>query len=109
MTEIEILREENTALHEVLEMISANLTNSDGVDPEAWWLELTSEQAALIRRVVEKNKQPPPVAKEPELRCRHGVLWGHCPDCPTLEDIAAQEMENAAREKRRGSTDGSYA
>lgn len=100
MTELEILREENKTLHEVLAMIAKNLTNSDGIDPESWWLELTADEAALIRAVVEKNANPPPVEKEPELRCAHGILWGHCPDCPTLEDIASNECEQAAREKR---------
>jgi len=47
------------------------------------------------------DSQPPP-----EHRCRHGILWGHCPDCPTAEDIAREEAAQAAR--RPGTTGGTY-
>ena len=47
------------------------------------------------------DSQPPP-----EHRCRHGILWGHCPDCPTAEDIAREEASQAA--KRPGTAGGTY-
>jgi hypothetical protein len=61
MTELEtLLREENDALREALEIIASNLTQSDGIDPEAWWLELTADEARLIRTVVEKYRREGP-------------------------------------------------
>lgn len=69
------LEELNAGLIEALEIVSANLSNDDGQDPEAWWLELNAEQAALIRAVVAKAKAPlvaipstapfPPIASVP--------------------------------------------
>lgn len=48
----------------------------------------------------------PDIKPPPEHRCRHGILWGHCPDCPTAEDIAREEEEQA--KKRPGSSGGTY-
>lgn len=103
MTEIQILREENKTLHEVLAMIAGNLTNDDGIDPEAWWLELTSEQASLIRAVVEKNKSPahcvksndpwPPIASIAVEYCEHNVPKGYlCRECHALPN---KELSNS--------------
>lgn len=95
MTELEQLREENAAMHEALAIIADNLTNDDGQDPEAWWLELNAEQAAMIREIVTKSRsgtplvmavkseEPwPPMGFIPVERCEHGTPKGYfCHDC----------------------------
>lgn len=49
------------------------------------------------------DSQPPP-----EHRCRHNILAGHCPDCPSMAEIEPNEREQAERLKRRGTTGGTY-
>ncbi len=105
MTEIEQHRAENTALYDAIEIIAKNLTQSDGIDPEGWWLELTADEAALIRSVVEKNKAVP----FPDLlpRCKHGTLIDHCPDCaPDMAEVERNEAEQAKH--RPGTSGGTY-
>lgn len=108
MTELEQLRAENEALYEALGIIAKNLTNDDGIDPYSWHLELTADEAAQIRAVVEKNKAIPFPGQSPENRCKHGILAGHCPDCPSIEEIEANEREQAERAKRGKKTPGTY-
>lgn len=58
MNAVQYLTEMNAALLEALTIVSNNLTRDDGIDPEAWWLELTADQVAMIRQVVERAKEP---------------------------------------------------
>lgn len=96
MTTLEtMLREENDALREALEIINKKLTQTDGVDPEAWWLELTADEVGLIRAVIEKYRSEgpalcvksdapwPPLASVLVECCPHGTPKGYlCQKCP---------------------------
>lgn len=107
-----ILREELQAMHEALSIIADNLTNDDGQDPEAWWLELTADQANLIRAIVKKHRgctplvmavpseQPwPPMDFIPVERCEHGTPKGYlCRDCDSSANNSGQTAAPSAAE-----------
>lgn len=47
---------------------------------EAYAKATEPERAAIVADCMDEP--------ELEVRCNHGILWGHCPDCPTLDDQA---------------------
>lgn len=51
--------DEIDACEEALTIIADNLKNDDGQDPESWWLELTADEAALIRKIAARIRSKP--------------------------------------------------
>lgn len=106
------LQQQVTALRGALERFVSNGTRDDGIDPEAYWIELSEEEYRSLQTLVHgdeqlsgsggnmsaktEDKQPPR-----ELRCRHGILLGHCPNCPDPIDWDEVERNEGMQQHPR--------
>lgn len=85
-TQIADLQEERDSCIELFASIEKLMTNDDGIDPEAWWVEFGPDEAQLIRTLAAKFKEKPLPDYMQNIssvkKCTHGTPEGYyCQKC----------------------------